>query len=141
LAVLSRDDEEVAMLAAQLGRFMFFAGDTDLSAQRIEMALEMAEALSLPEVLSQALNTKALILFSRGRRREGTILCRYALDVALEHDKPSAALRAFHNLADLSCDEDRYEDAARLVREGLAHARKVGNRYWEWTALTFGYPF
>jgi class 3 adenylate cyclase/predicted ATPase len=141
LAVLSRDDEEVAMLAAQLGRFMFFAGDTDLSAQRIEMALEMAEALSLPEVLSQALNTKALILFSRGRRREGAILCRYALDVALEHDKPSAALRAFHNLADLSCDEDRYEDAARLVREGLAHARKVGNRAWEWTALTFGYPF
>jgi class 3 adenylate cyclase/predicted ATPase len=141
LAVLSEEDEEAAMLAAQLGRFMFFAGDTELSAQRIEKALDMAEALSLPEVLSHALNTKAVLLFSRGRRKEGMILCRYALDVALEHDKPSAASRAFHNLADLSCDDDRYEDAAEMVREGLAHARKVGNRYWELTTLSFGYPF
>lgn len=144
LAVLLEEepDENVASLAAQVGRFRFFAGDTALAAQRIETALELAEALSLPEVLSMALNTKAMLLLTLGRRNEGEVLQRYALEVALEHDKPSAALRAFYNLADSGFAQgDRYEDAAETVRQGLAHARKVGNRYWEWQFLGFSYPF
>jgi class 3 adenylate cyclase/tetratricopeptide (TPR) repeat protein len=144
LAVLLTEepDEDVAALAAQVGRFRFFSGDTDVAYERIETALRLAEALSLPEVLSQALNTKALILMTQGRRNESSVLLRHALTVALEHDKPSAALRAFYNVADgvLSC-ADRYEDAVNTVRQGLAHARKVGNRYWEWLFLGQGYPF
>ena len=35
-----------------------------------------------------------------GGKLEGLALLRYALEVALEHDKPSAALRAYFNLAD-----------------------------------------
>jgi class 3 adenylate cyclase/tetratricopeptide (TPR) repeat protein len=143
LAVLLEEepDEDVASLAAQVGRFKFFSGDSVHASERVETALVLAEALSLPEVLSQALNTKALLLIAQGRRSEGSVLLRHALDVALEHDKPSAALRAFYNLADavLSCG-DRYEDAAATVQQGLAHARKVGNRYWEWLFLGFGYP-
>jgi tetratricopeptide (TPR) repeat protein len=144
LAVLLEEepDEDVASLAAQVGRFRFFAGDRELASQRIETALGLAEALSLPEVLSQALNTKALVLLTEGRRAEGSVLIRHALEVALEHDKPSAALRAFYNLADTTLSEgDRYEDAAETLREGLEHARKVGSRYWEWAFLGFSYPF
>jgi class 3 adenylate cyclase/tetratricopeptide (TPR) repeat protein len=135
-------DEDVASLAAQVGRFRFFAGDRTAAAERIETALRLAEALSSPEVLSQALNTKALVLITAGRLNEGSALLRHALEVALEHDRQSAALRAFYNLADaaLSC-RDRYEDAAETVRQGLAHARKVGSRYWEWAFLGYGYPF
>jgi tetratricopeptide (TPR) repeat protein len=70
------------------------------------------------------------------------VLLRHALEVALEHDKPSAALRAFYNLSDAgSSYGDRYEEAAETVRQGLAHARKVGSRYWEWAFLGYGYPF
>jgi class 3 adenylate cyclase/tetratricopeptide (TPR) repeat protein len=135
-------DEDVAALAAQVGRFSFFAGDRELAAQRIETALGLAEALSVPEVQSQALNTKALLLIAQGRPDEGSVLLRHSLEAALEHDKPSAALRAFYNLADgVSSQADRYQDAADFARRGLAHARKVGNRYWEWTFLGFGYPF
>ena len=143
LAVLLEEepDEDVASLAAQVGRFSFFAGDRGLAARRIETALELAEALSLPEVLSQALNTKSLVLFVQGRRNEALVLLRHALEVALENDRPSAALRAYYNLADEFGQEDRYEDAAETVRQGLAHARKVGNRYWEWSFLGFVYPF
>ena len=36
---------------------------------------------------------------------------------------------------------DRYEEAVETVRRGLAHARKVGNRYWEWAFLGLAYPF
>jgi class 3 adenylate cyclase/tetratricopeptide (TPR) repeat protein len=124
-------DEDLAILAAQLGRFLFFAGQTDLALQRVEAALDMAEALSLPETLSQALNTKAIILLTRGRMQEGTALLRFALDKALEYDKPSAALRAYFNLVwALDC-ADRYEDSAAVFDEALEFARRVGNRYWE----------
>jgi class 3 adenylate cyclase/tetratricopeptide (TPR) repeat protein len=140
--VLSQEapDEDLAALAAQLGRFLFFAGDWELAAQRLETALDMAEALSLPEIFSQALNSKAIVLAAHGRRLEGAALLRYALDVALEHDKPSAALRAYFNIADTLGQVDRYEDAAAAVREGLALARRVGNRYWEWLFLGQVYP-
>ncbi|HEX6763703.1 MAG TPA: adenylate/guanylate cyclase domain-containing protein [Gaiellaceae bacterium] len=128
-------DEDLAALAAQLGRFLFFSGDSELGGKRLETALEIAEALALPEVLSQALNTKGVLLVSRGRLTEGIVLLRYALETALEHDRPSAALRAYFNYADTLSQVDRYEDAARTVREGLVLARRAGNRYWEWQLM------
>jgi tetratricopeptide (TPR) repeat protein len=96
--------------------------------------------MGLPEILSQALNTKSLILGARGRWNERRALLRYALEVALEHDKPSAALRAYNNLADLTATEDRYQEAEQYVKDGLALSRKIGNRFWEWTFLGFMYP-
>ena len=133
-------DEDLAWLAAQLGRFLFFAGQIEAATERIEAALHIAEALRLPEVLSQALNTKALILFIRGRPMEGAALLRYSLEVALESDKPSAALRAYYNLADMLPRSDRLHDAAALDRDGLGLARRVGNRWWELSFLSHGYP-
>ena len=62
---------------------------------------------------------------------EGLALLRYALEVALEHDKPSAALRGYFNLADSLSQADRYEEAELAVRDGLAYSRRVGNRYQE----------
>lgn len=93
--ILSREepDSDLATLAAQLGRLLFFSGDVEVAADRIEVALEIAEAEGLPETLSQALITKSIILIARARRLEGLALLRYALDVALEHEIPSAALR------------------------------------------------
>ena len=100
----------------------------------------MSEALDLPEVYSQALNTKALILSSHGRIRESRALLREALAVAVEHDKPSAALRAHNNLVDFLSQDNRYAEAQRHVDDGLALARRVGNRYWEQIFLGFVYP-
>jgi class 3 adenylate cyclase/tetratricopeptide (TPR) repeat protein len=134
-------DEDVAALAAQLGRFTFFAGDAERALQRVETALDMAEALSLLEVLAQALNTKAIVLNARGRQREAVALMSFALETALEHEKPSAALRAYYNLAEFRSQSDRYEEAADTVAAGLALARKVGSRYWEYNFLGQLYPF
>ena len=132
-AVLAEEepDADLAALAAQLGRFLFFAGRHDLAMERNEAALELAEALALPETLSHALNTKSIYLVSHGRKSEGTALLRHALEVALEHDKPFAAVRAYYNLTDTLGHLDRYEDAYAAVREGLAYARRVGNRQYE----------
>ena len=65
---------------------------------------------------------------------------RTALAMALEHDKPSAALRAYNNLADLTQNADRYAEARQFLEDGLALARRVGNRYWETIFLGFVYP-
>jgi class 3 adenylate cyclase/tetratricopeptide (TPR) repeat protein len=140
--VLSREepDADLAALAAQIGRFSFFAGKHDVALERVEAALEIAEALALPETLSTALNTKALLLIVKGRKNEGLTLIRHALDVAIEHDKPTAALRGYYNLSDTLSQVDRYEDADACVREGLAYARRVGNRRWELQFLGQCYP-
>ena len=73
-------DADVAALAAQVGRFQLFAGDRTWPRERTETALDLAEALGLPEVLSQAVNTKAMILSNRGRVGEAGALVRLALD-------------------------------------------------------------
>ncbi len=128
-------DEDLATLAAQLGRLHLFKGELDVATERVEVALDLAESLWLPEVLSQALNTRGVIAQFRGRPHQGLALLTYALQVALENDLPNAALRAYGNLSDFLCRRDRYDEALEQDRRGLALARKVGNRLWEWRQI------
>jgi len=141
--LLSRDepDADLALLAAQLGRFLYFGGQSELGRQRIESALEIAESLALPEILAQALTTKGVILMAAGRREEAIALLRFGLQTAIEHDKPSTALRASYNLADQLGQFDRYREAADAVRDALAQCRRIGIRYWELNFLGHSYPF
>src|SRR5439155_6644749 len=131
-AVLSEDaaDEDLATLAAQLGRLHYFRGEQALCASRLETALEIAEELWLPEVMSQALNTKGILAQGRSRPQETYALTAHALKLALENDRSAAALRAYNNLAEASYRMDRYEESLDLYERGLALARKVGNRFW-----------
>ncbi len=140
--VVSREepDADLAWLAAELGRVLYFAGETQSAAERIEVALDIAESLWLPEVLSQALNTKALTLLSKGRPQESIALLEYALKTALENDIPTAALRAYFNLAELSLQYDRFEEARASVESGLALARRIGSTFWERRMLGQDYP-
>ena len=140
--VLSDEEPDAALatLASQLGRFLYFSGHADEGAARLEVALDLAEAQDLPEILSMALNTKGVTLIGGGRAREGIALVRFALDVALEHEIPSAALRAYYNLADAMTHKDEAREGAELVRAGLAFARRLGNRFWEWSFLAQVYP-
>jgi len=142
LALLTAEegDADVAALTAQIARFKFFSGEADVALERAETALDLAESLGLPEVLSHAINTKAMILSTYGRPGEAGALIRYALEVALEHDIPSAALRAYNNVADLEARADRYEQAAAGYRDGLVLARRVGSRHNELMFLGQTYP-
>jgi class 3 adenylate cyclase/tetratricopeptide (TPR) repeat protein len=141
-AVLSEEepDSDLATVAATLARLLFFSGQAAASAERAEVALDIAEALGLPEILSQALNTKSLTLIARGRQREALALLRYALDVALDHEIPTAALRAYYNLTDAAIRVDSYRGAKELMQSGLALARRVGHRDWEWQFVGQMYP-
>ncbi len=130
-AVLAGDepDADVAMLAAQLGRIHYFAGNIPDASERIESALDISEALSLPAVLSSALNTKSLIL--RHRPHEGEALLREALRIALDNDLVPEALRAYNNLIVKLDAADKAEELRPLMEEALGLARRRGDRYWE----------
>jgi predicted ATPase/class 3 adenylate cyclase len=128
-------DEDLATLAAELGRLYFFKGESDLATARTDTAIELAESLWLPRVLSEALNTQGMIASYQGLAERSVALLKHALDLALEHDLTTSALRAYNNLADQLERRDRYEEAIEVCRRGLALARKVGGRVWEWYLL------
>ncbi len=124
-------DADLALLAAQLARFRFLLDDLDGALEPLDFALEIAESLLVPAVVSDALNTKGLIVTLQGRREEGLALVRHALDHALEHDLAEDALRAYFNLSFLTAGRDRIEEASRLDELGRDLARRRGNRQWE----------
>ncbi len=136
-AVLAADppDADLAALAAQLARWHAMVGSFDVSEQRARAAVNAAEALQQHDVISQALNTQASIALSRGNREESLALYTHALRVALDHDITSAALRSYNNLANLHAGVDNWAESLRMARDGLALARRVGDRLWEYMLI------
>jgi tetratricopeptide (TPR) repeat protein len=126
-------DEDLALLAAQVARIRMLSGQPpEASLPALDRALEIAEALELPAVTSDTLNTKGLVLLGTpGRQEEGRSLLWGALRVAQEAGSNPALLRARFNLAfDCACEDDLQGDEA-LNREGLELARRLGDRQWE----------
>jgi class 3 adenylate cyclase/tetratricopeptide (TPR) repeat protein len=136
--VLSADepDEDLASLAAQLGRFYYFKGEVTLAAEKIDFALGVAERLWLPEILSHALNTEGIVQLFRNRPETALALVKHSLEIALEHDLPAPAARAYQNLSETLARRDRHDEAIQQYQQGLNLARKVGSRWWESTILT-----
>ena len=130
--VLSRHPPgpELAEANAEIARLTYFLGRPAEALEAIERALPIAEQLFLPEILSHALNTKALILKTVGRTQESMGLLRHALRLAVEQDAAGAALRAYNNLASVLDIEGRYEEIEEMIERGLALARKVGHEAW-----------
>jgi predicted ATPase/class 3 adenylate cyclase len=130
--VLSEDpDETVAALAHAMARAELLSGSNEKAARLIETALELTESLGMHELLADALNTKGAILNFRGRLHEGIALQQYALAHALEHEAMTAAVRAYNNVAWGQASLERHADALGTMEQGIALARRVGERYWE----------
>ncbi|MGE5273975.1 MAG: ATP-binding protein [Verrucomicrobiota bacterium] len=121
-------DADLAAVAAELGRLRFFLGDFDSAADRVDRALEIAESIGLPEVLSQALNTKHLLLDAAGRYEEALALLERAHAIASEHELGPALLRALINLSYQFSARDNFSEAKRIDMEGLELSRKRGDR-------------
>ena len=129
---LEEPDADLAGLAAQIGRFLFFAGRHDVAMERIESALDTlrgpgsarrrSRRRSIPRrSFSSPTAASSKVLRSCGmpsRWRSSTTNRR-------QH------FAGYFNLADSLSQADRYEEAESAVRDGLAYARRVGNRYQE----------
>ncbi len=124
-------DADVAAVAGQLGRFLALGGEPERATPYVEQALALAEALDVPEVLSQSLNTKATLAASGGRTNEARILLQGALEIALEHDLHPATLRAYNNLGWVLEMQDRPREVLAVCDRGVEHARRIGDRNLE----------
>ncbi|CAN5486007.1 adenylate/guanylate cyclase domain-containing protein [soil metagenome] len=129
-----KPDADLAFVAHTLGRLAAALGRPE-AARYVELALEISEDKGLAEVLSGALQTKGILLLEKGRNVEGLALIRQALEVALENDLSAGTLRAHANMSHVSLLADRYDVALRHWSEGLALARTLGDRKWEWSFL------
>jgi class 3 adenylate cyclase/tetratricopeptide (TPR) repeat protein len=122
-------DANLAHLAAQLGRLTGMIGQAQRGREPLERAIDISETLELPDVLSDALNTKGLWRIAyTNRREEGRSLMLGALRVALEADVPGAVMRAYFNLSFEREGVDEYDHD--YDREGLALAERTGDQQW-----------
>jgi class 3 adenylate cyclase/tetratricopeptide (TPR) repeat protein len=128
-------DADLAFLLARLASAHFFAGQVDEARTRIEQALDLAEALNLPDVLTRGWNTKAAVLAST-RPEEARGLFQLSLKTALENDSAQAAAVACAQLSDLGFQRDRYAESLGYLEQALEYARRIGDRRWEWFALS-----
>ena len=137
LEVLSQDepDENIARMAAEAGRVHHFQGDNETARERIELALQIAERENYPRVLSDALNTKGIVMFDRPN--ESRALLREALAIALENDLVPQAIRAYNNLAVGASANDRWEETRNYTEAGFELARARGD-YQFTTSLGMG---
>ncbi len=129
-------DEDLADIAARVGRMHFFAGDLEKAAERTETALAIGEALRLPDVLARALDTKGIVALAKRRPEEAEAFQRHAVKVALEHDLTDRAMSASYNLAEVLGQRDRYDEARAVYTDVLAMTRRVGDRPAEWAVLS-----
>jgi tetratricopeptide (TPR) repeat protein len=127
--------EELAELAEALARHRFFLADYEKASERIERALEIAEALVLPAVLVHALNTKHLVLGGKGRHEESLALLEHAIELGREHELGEPLERALYNLSYQFAARDRLADSAAADLEAIELARRGGDRVAEQRGL------
>ena len=128
---------ERAVILAELARVQLFLDEHQQAFHSVEQALEFAERLGLPDILSEGLNTKALLFDAAGRHGEALALLEEALAIAREQDHPRPLLRALANLSRLLISEDRQPGALALDVEGLELARQVRSSSYEHAFLSF----
>jgi class 3 adenylate cyclase/tetratricopeptide (TPR) repeat protein len=128
-------DEDVAVVAAQLGRYLALSGRPDEASRQLEVALELTEALALREVFAEALTSKAIVLINRNRLEEARIVLEGALGYAIGNDLPSATVRVLNNLAVTFESSDLYVEAVETSDRMVEMARRAGDRSWESQAL------
>jgi tetratricopeptide (TPR) repeat protein len=124
-------DEDVALVTAQLGRFLVLAGSVDEGGPYLEQALALSEAFDLPEIFVDALTSKSLSLSNAGRLGECEILLEGSIARAEAQDLPRAAARALNNLGVLSESADRFSETLAITERALAHAARAGDHSWE----------
>jgi class 3 adenylate cyclase/tetratricopeptide (TPR) repeat protein len=122
-------DVDVGRLAAEIARIEYFSGNLERARDRIELAIDVGEAHADLVLVSQALNTKSLLVKAT-RPHERHALLRESLRIAEEHDLAEPMLRAINNLVVLAEELDRPEEADALQTRGLELAVARGHRHY-----------
>ena len=101
----------------------------------LDRALELAQALDLPDVLAGALTFKAQLCNAVGRVHEARIQFDAALELCQQHELTDRLLLAQLNSGDFRRRFD-LPGAAEQTRDALATARRIGSRLFESVAAS-----
>ena len=122
-------EADIAGIAAQLGKQLYFRGDLDQALESAERALQISEMANRPEAFVNALDTRGCVLGARGRRDEAELLFVGALKVAAEHNVSAESVRILHqNLASTLEEADRLEACLDHYEQGEAISVRLGDR-------------
>jgi DNA-binding CsgD family transcriptional regulator/tetratricopeptide (TPR) repeat protein len=121
MAVLEslRPSVELARAYATCATLQMLSLGSDTAAGLAERAQEIAERLGTRDVLSDALNTRAVCAAFRGGA--WTALMSRALEIALSENLYEQAGRAYNNFCALHVSQWQFADAERYFTEGVAH--------------------
>jgi predicted ATPase len=135
VAVIAADepDADLAFLLNRLGQSYWFRGDLQEAAAVNDRALDLAEALKLPELLVRGWNTRGMIIGSR-RPEEARGVFQLAFDTAMANELYTAAGSLCGQLSDVAFRQDRYVDSINHLEEMVALWRRAGVH--EWFALS-----
>jgi class 3 adenylate cyclase/tetratricopeptide (TPR) repeat protein len=128
-------DADVASLNNDLATGLVFVGRHDEAMAPAERGLLAAEALGLPDLLSDTMVALGLRYIFTMRVETGRTLIEGALKIADRHEITSVAIRAHINLGHLHTAYDLPGGEAHS-REALVQARRVGNRTSEAIAVS-----
>jgi predicted ATPase/DNA-binding SARP family transcriptional activator len=117
---------DLAIVTADLARIVLALGDFEAARHRAERALEIAEALDLPDLVCDALNSEGIALDAAGRYHEALALFERALEIDHEHGIGKAHARTLYNLAHMMDEQDDQERARAYDLQGLELARERG---------------
>jgi len=123
----------VAELHGGLGRLLFMSGELDAT-PHIEQALAMSSALELPDVLSRALDSKAMLLRAESRMVEAVAIESAAIDVSRRHGLTVLEATAHHNLGD-SMMQDDVSGASAEFKATVKLSGRLGDRPGQSLAL------
>ena len=128
-------DSDLALLLNRLAAAHWFAGNAERSAELTERAIDVAEALMLPEQLARGWLNRARLVSPR-RPQEARGLYHLALETSVANGDLIQAITAHFNLSDLALQRDRYVESLGHLERGLEITRTLGRRGNEWFALS-----
>ena len=112
----------LAWAYAELARQLMSQSVREEAVASARRAEQLAEELDLPDVLSDAMNTRACVEMWLGLPWETTM--REAIDIAVRRGADEQAGRAYANLAELLVYERRFGEADAIIADGVAYLER-----------------
>ena len=127
-ADLETDPVGIALLS-QLARALYILEEIPRALEVAERVLNLAERADLQPIIADTLVTRGTALALVGRAYEGLGVIRAGRELAESIGLQTTVLRALNNLNFVGAARDP-RSALALCREGIALARRLGQRTW-----------
>ncbi len=116
-------------LLSQLARALFLLDETTRALEVAERVLNLAERANLQAIIADTLVTRGTALALVGRAYEGLGVIKAGRELAESIGLNTTVLRAINNIVFVGGPRDP-RSALALCREGIAIARRLGQRTW-----------